>query len=225
MGWCNSSYFYCESSNAHAQTLQAQPHSAGSSAVLTLPTATGTLIGTGDTGTLPVAAIDIDGATDIGADIVDADLFIIDDGAGGTNRKVAASRIQQTQLKSKTLANPLNELATKLKLKMYPKKIIGCDISHLQSTNIVASAVCFINGSPAKHLYRKFSIKTVNEKSNDPKSMKEVVLRRLQLCIKENEELPDLFLIDGGIAQLNFAYQALQELNLESKKEGTSRSY
>ena len=86
--------FYCESSNAHAQTLQAAPHSAGSSATLVLPTASGTLIGTGDTGTLPVAAIDIDGATDIGADIVDADLFIIDDGAGGTNRKVAASRIK-----------------------------------------------------------------------------------------------------------------------------------
>ena len=41
--------FYCETGNAHAQTLQAAPHSAGSSAVLTLPTATGTLIGTGDT--------------------------------------------------------------------------------------------------------------------------------------------------------------------------------
>jgi hypothetical protein len=37
--------------------------------------------------------LDIDGATDIGAAIVDADLFIIDDGAGGTNRKTAASRI------------------------------------------------------------------------------------------------------------------------------------
>ena len=37
--------------------------------------------------------MDIDGATDIGAAIVDADLFIIDDGAGGTNRKTAASRI------------------------------------------------------------------------------------------------------------------------------------
>ena len=86
--------FYCESSNAHAQTLQAQPHSAGSSAVLTLPVATGTLIGSGDSGTLPVAAIDIDGGTDIGADLVDADLFIVDDGAGGTNRKVAASRIK-----------------------------------------------------------------------------------------------------------------------------------
>ena len=38
--------------------------------------------------------MDIDGGTDIGADIVDADLFIIDDGAGGTNRKTAASRIK-----------------------------------------------------------------------------------------------------------------------------------
>ena len=44
-------------------------------------------------GSIPLADLDIDGATDIGAAIVDADLFIIDDGAGGTNRKVAASRI------------------------------------------------------------------------------------------------------------------------------------
>ena len=34
------------------------------------------------------------GATDIGADIADADLFLIDDGAGGTLRKTAASRIK-----------------------------------------------------------------------------------------------------------------------------------
>ena len=44
--------FYCEVNNAHAQTLKAQPHSAGSSAVLTLPVATGTLVGSGDTGTV-----------------------------------------------------------------------------------------------------------------------------------------------------------------------------
>ena len=41
-----------------------------------------------------IDVLDIDGATDIGADIVDADLFIIDDGAGGTNRKTAASRLK-----------------------------------------------------------------------------------------------------------------------------------
>ena len=117
--------FYCESSNAHAQTLQAQPHSAGSSADITLPVATGTLIGTGDTGTVSndmlagsiaasklagsipdsklstistagkvdLAALEIDGGTDIGADLTTSDLIIVDDGAGGTNRKAALSRL------------------------------------------------------------------------------------------------------------------------------------
>ena len=85
--------FYCEVNNAHAQTLKAQPHSAGSSAVLTLPVATGTLIGSGDSGTLPLAAIDIDGGTDIGAALSTSDLIIVDDGAGGANRKAALSRL------------------------------------------------------------------------------------------------------------------------------------
>jgi hypothetical protein len=117
--------FYCESSNAHAQTLQAAPHSAGSSAVLVLPTASGNLVGTGDSGTVTnamlagsiaasklagsigdsklstistagkvdIGALEIDGATDIGADLADADLIIVDDGGGGTERKSAMSRI------------------------------------------------------------------------------------------------------------------------------------
>ena len=41
-----------------------------------------------------LTALDIDGATDIGEAIADADLFIIDNGAGGTNRKVAASALK-----------------------------------------------------------------------------------------------------------------------------------
>jgi hypothetical protein len=45
-------------------------------------------------GSIAIADLDIDGGTDIGAAIVDADLFIVDDGAGGTNRKVTASRIK-----------------------------------------------------------------------------------------------------------------------------------
>ena len=110
--------FYCESSNAHAQTLQAQPHSASSSAVLTLPVATGTLIGTGDSGTVSngmlagsiadsklstistagkvdIGALEIDGGTDIGADLVDADLLIVDDGANGTERKSEFTRVKK----------------------------------------------------------------------------------------------------------------------------------
>jgi len=41
-----------------------------------------------------ITGLDIDGGTDIGAALADADLFIVDDGAGGTNRKTAASRIK-----------------------------------------------------------------------------------------------------------------------------------
>ena len=41
-----------------------------------------------------LSALDIDGGTDINAALVDADLLIVDDGAGGTNRKFAASRIK-----------------------------------------------------------------------------------------------------------------------------------
>ena len=58
-------------------------------------------------GSLAVADLDIDGATDIGAAIVDADLFIVDDGAGGTNRKVTASRLK-TYAGGAALANDGN---------------------------------------------------------------------------------------------------------------------
>ena len=37
--------------------------------------------------------IDIDGGTDISADLTTSDLIIVDDGAGGTNRKVVLSRM------------------------------------------------------------------------------------------------------------------------------------
>jgi phage gp45-like len=57
-------------------------------------------------GGISIADLDIDGATDIGAAIVDADLFIIDDGAGGTNRKVTASRIK-TYIGASTAADDL----------------------------------------------------------------------------------------------------------------------
>ena len=40
-----------------------------------------------------LAALDLDGGTDIGAALVDADLMIVDDGAGGTNRKATMSRL------------------------------------------------------------------------------------------------------------------------------------
>ena len=78
-------------------------------ALISFPTATGTLVGTGDTGSVTNAmlaqittagkvalgALEIDGATDIGADLVDADLIIVDDGAGGTEVKSTLTRVKK----------------------------------------------------------------------------------------------------------------------------------
>ena len=78
------------------------PDSVGTSITFTLPGTDGSanqVLQTNGSGVLTfgelnVSAIDIDGATDIGAAIADDDLFIVDDGGGGTNRKTAASRLK-----------------------------------------------------------------------------------------------------------------------------------
>jgi hypothetical protein len=44
-------------------------------------------------GKVALTALEIDGATDISADLTTSDLIIVDDGAGGTNRKAALSRV------------------------------------------------------------------------------------------------------------------------------------
>jgi len=79
------------------------PDSLASNLELTLPSAdastSGQVLQSDAAGVLSfgdvnVSAIDLDGATDIGAAIVDADLFLVDDGASGTNRKTTASRLK-----------------------------------------------------------------------------------------------------------------------------------
>ncbi len=44
-------------------------------------------------GSINIADLNIDGGTDIGAALVDADLMVVDDGAGGTNKKATMSRL------------------------------------------------------------------------------------------------------------------------------------
>jgi hypothetical protein len=76
-----------------ASAAAAETASLSSTGVFTATSFTGS--GAGLTaGTTPITTLDIDGATDIGAAVVDADLFIIDDGAGGTNRKTTAARVK-----------------------------------------------------------------------------------------------------------------------------------
>ena len=94
-------------------------------------------------GSSAIADLDIDGGTDIGAAIADADLFIVDDGAGGTNRKTAASRIK-TYVADVTLTTAaqgnITSLGTLTALTVDNVVINGATIGHGDDTDLMTVA-------------------------------------------------------------------------------------
>jgi excinuclease ABC subunit C len=108
----------------------------------------------------------------------------------------------------------LGELQELLELPHFPDRIESFDISNISGAENVAGIVVFDNGRPARNLYRRFMIKTV-EGSNDFASMHEAVLRRYKRILEEGGQLPRLVLIDGGRGQLSAAATAMRELDLE----------
>ena len=130
--------------------------------------------------------------------------------------KLALLRLSQTPV-SDTKPSVTEQIRHILDLEREPRVICGFDISHLQGSNIVASAVCFVDGKPSKEHYRHFKIRSMEKKSNDPKALYEAVKRRLTLSKEKGELQPDLLVIDGGKGQLNFAIRAVEELGLEQE--------
>ena len=108
----------------------------------------------------------------------------------------------------------VSALQRDLRLKDLPKKIECFDISNLQGTDSVASMVVFVDGKPKKSLYRKFIIKEV-EGPDDFASMQEVIKRRYTRMLNNNDELPDLIMVDGGKGQLSSAVKILNDLGLK----------
>jgi excinuclease ABC subunit C len=101
------------------------------------------------------------------------------------------------------------ELQQALGLPDPPRRMVGFDISHLQGTGTVASMVNFLDGRPAKQGYRRFHVKTV-EGIDDFASMREVVGRYFRRLREEEDDPPDLVLIDGGKGQLGMAVEAIR---------------
>lgn len=110
----------------------------------------------------------------------------------------------------------LKTLQSDLQMNEVPFHLECFDNSNIQGTHPVASCVVFKNAKPSKKDYRKFNIKTV-EGPNDFASMEEVVQRRYKRLIAENQDLPQLVIIDGGKGQLSSAYRIFKELGIEDK--------
>jgi excinuclease ABC subunit C len=105
-----------------------------------------------------------------------------------------------------------------------PYQIECFDNSNISGTDAVAACVVFKKMKPSKQDYRKYNIKTVVG-PDDYASMKEVVLRRYQRLIQEQQPLPDLIVADGGKGQMEVIRQAVQdELGLDIPIAGLAKN-
>ena len=77
---------------------------------------------------------------------------------------------------------------------------------------------------PSKKDYKKYNIKTVIG-PDDYASMKEVVSRRYQRLIQEEQPLPDLIVADGGKGQMEIIREVIQdELHLDIPIAGLAKN-
>lgn len=110
------------------------------------------------------------------------------------------------------ITNALNELKEKLNIPSVDR-IELFDNSNLFGSFNVSGMVVFKMGKPSKNDYRKYKI--TNDVNDDYGTMKEVIYRRYFKVLKENLEMPDLIIVDGGIGQINVAREVISSLGLK----------
>ena len=146
--------------------------------------------------------------------------------------KNAAASAAAREGKAEDARAALAKLQSRLGLRRLPRRIECFDIAHIQGTATVASMVTFIEGEPARALYRKFKVKSAT--NDDFASMYEVLTRRFRRAVGQQphdpDDLdapdspwapPDLLVIDGGKGQLSTALAALGDLGIELGRESS----
>lgn len=114
----------------------------------------------------------------------------------------------EESLREKTLL----ELQESFHLVNYPRRIECFDNSNLSGTEAVSALVAFTDGKKDSRRYRTYRLHAA-AKSNDYIAMQEVLIRRYKRA-KEENDLPDLVIVDGGKGQLNIALKVFEELNV-----------
>ena len=124
-------------------------------------------------------------------------------------------RLQRLKAKDHT-PHAVQALQRDLRLPKEPRRIECFDISNIQGADPVASMVCFIDGKAKKSEYRKFNIQ-VKSTPDDFAMMREAVERRYSRLVREEKDLPDLIIVDGGKGQLSSAVSILKKLGLKDQ--------
>lgn len=118
------------------------------------------------------------------------------------------SQKNEEDLREKTLL----EMQERLRLSRYPSRIECFDNSNSSGSEPVSSLVAFTDGLKDSKRYRSYRLK-VGGKPDDYAAMYEVLLRRYKRA-KEENDMPDLVIVDGGKGHLNIALKVFEELNV-----------
>lgn len=119
--------------------------------------------------------------------------------------------IKDEQNKKHNIFNGLKTLQKVLHLKSFPKRIDCFDISNIQGTDPVAAMTVAINGVNKNSLYRHFNI-TSKKTPDDFLMLQEATKRRYSKI--DEDEIPNLILIDGGKGQLSAVYKVLKDIKI-----------
>lgn len=140
----------------------------------------------------------------------------LENAKAGLDEHFMTARLEDDNLKLlEELGNMLN-ISTPLDIELY-------DNSHLQGTEAIGAMVKFINGVKVPSMYRKYKIRQEN-KRDDLASMEEVLTRRLTRLKEESFKMPDLIIVDGGMTQVEIAYNVREKLNVNVNIAGLAKN-
>lgn len=125
-----------------------------------------------------------------------------------------AKQVLHAQLSDKSVFfKQLENLKAVLQLDNLPQRLECFDISHSQGEATVAACVVFDEQGPRKMDYRRFNIEGITP-GDDYAAMRQALNRRYKNLKAQEENLPDILLIDGGKGQLKQAEQVLEALQI-----------
>jgi len=122
--------------------------------------------------------------------------------------------LENRETQSETINRAMKKIKESLRLQREPRIIECFDISNLFGKEAVGSMVRFKDGEPLKQKYRHYKIKTVDQ-ADDYGMMYEIIKRRLTRGLEE-QDLPDLLIVDGGKGQLQVACRVIKELRINN---------
>ncbi|RAX58433.1 excinuclease ABC subunit C [Helicobacter monodelphidis] len=119
-------------------------------------------------------------------------------------QKNATESLRSQLLKSQEEENILEQIQQLFKLNFIPSRIECFDTSHYQKQAPVGAMIVYENGMLDKESYRHYRLEGQDEYTQ----FKEMLFRRIQSF--ESNPPPDLWLLDGGIAQIRIAQELLE---------------